>query len=182
MNRLALALAAALAFTSLPAHAGPPSGDVRAEKRGDGKREEIRARVQQKVKTYLTVELSTRLGLDDKKSAKLADAIAAHMERKRANREAMKNDMKKLRELVDAKAPDAQVKAQLDVVIKQREKGEDVQTFLKETSSFLSVQEQAKLALAMPDVMRGLKGMMQEARKGARGGRFKDREMGPGGF
>lgn len=170
---LALVLAGLL---SLPATAGPPppgppaSPTPPADARGPQRREEIRQRVQQKVRTFLAVELSSKLSLDDAKSMKLADAIEAHMTRRRAGRDEVKLEAQKLRELLDKKAPDAQVKAQLDVVVKKHTRGEDVEGLLADTAKFLSVTEQARLALALPEVMRDVREMMRDARRSAREG------------
>lgn len=173
---LATVVAAALA---LPAVAGgPPAIPARPNAPaapGGGvlgeRREELRARVQEKIRTYLTTELSTRMGLDAAKSAKLADAVKAHMERKQGRGKKLHEEMQKLRGLVDAKAPDAQVKAQLDVVLGASSRDDDIQAFVADTSKFLTVQEQAKLALALPEILKDVHKMMREARQGMRGGR-----------
>jgi hypothetical protein len=153
--------------------AGSGVGDVSSTRR-----EENRARIQQKVKTYLTLELSSRLNLDDKRSLQLASAVQAHMERRRISREQARAEMDKLRSLIDKKAPDAQVKAQLDAVVKEQDRGEDLRALLADTGKFLSVQEQAKLALAAPEVLKGMRQMMREARREGRGGRHGERPRG----
>lgn len=144
-----------------PAQGSGPRGEMRPE---------IRERVKQKIQTYLTVELSTRLGLDQKKSLQLGQALAAHMERRQQQRQRLKAEAQKLRGLVDAKAADAQLKSQLDIVIGLAGRDDEVQRLLQETSKFLTVTEQAQLALAMPEVMRDMRHMMREGRRGGRGG------------
>jgi hypothetical protein len=182
--RTTLALTASL-FLALPALAGPggppAGGPGQGAGPGGGQREEMRARVQQKVRTYLAVELSSRLALDTTKSQKLADAIQAHMERRRTEREGLRTEAQKLRELVDKKAPDAQVKAQLDVLVKKHARGDNFEALLADTGKFLTVQEQAKLALSLPEVMKGMREMMKDARREMRGGRRGGGGGGPGG-
>ena len=143
-----------------------------------GKRAEMRERVEQKIQTYLTVELSSRMALDEKKSLKLSEAIKAQMKRKQERREKLKGEMNKLRDLVDKKAPDGQVKSQLDVVTGLAGRDEDMHDFLNDTSKFLTVQEQARLAIAFPEIMKDVHQLVREARgkRGLRG------ERGRGGF
>jgi hypothetical protein len=165
-NTLALALAAALAAAPVlaadPPRGGPPPGGVH----GDG---EMRERIQQKVQTYLTVELSTRLGLDQAKSMKLSESIKSLMQKRQVNRQRLREEAQKLRALVNNKASDADVKKQLDVVIGAAGRDDMIHDFVQETGKYLTATEQAKLALAMPEVMRDMKRMMRDAR-GKRGG------------
>jgi hypothetical protein len=132
-------------------------------------REEMRERVAQKIERYLTVELSSRLSLDDKRIAQLADAVRKQMKRKRERRQALRAEMRKLNELVAAKASDAQIKSQLDVVAGLVGHDDDVKDFIADTGKFLSVREQAQLALAAPEILREVRLLMRDAR-GRRGG------------
>ena len=173
-------IATLVALLALPAVAGERANQ---EKRADkteapeGKRDELRARVQEKIGTWLTTEISTRVSLDSSKSAKLSESIRAHMQRKQVRGKQLRQEMQLLRALVDGKAPDAQVKSQLDVVIGVSSRDDDVHELLRETARFMSVQEQARLALAMPEIMQELKKVMRETRREGRGKRTP-----PGGF
>ena len=140
-----------------------------------GKREEMRARVEQKIKTYLTVELASRLNLDQKRALQLGDAVQRHMDRQHQRRERMHSEADKLRQLVEKKAPDAQVKAQLDTVVGLAGKDDALHAFLGDAGKFLNVTEQAKLALSMPDIMRDVHRLVRDARREMRG-----RGPGPG--
>ena len=184
--RRTLIVTALAASLSLPALAGPPAPTTTptptktaappaAAPAFAGKKEEIRARVAEKIQAFVTGELTSRLNLDAAKGAKLADAVKAHMGRKHERQKALKEAMGKLQQLVDSKAPDAQIKTQLDIVVGASSRDDDVQAFLADTSKFLSVQEQAKLALAMPDVLKDVHKMMREAKREMRG-------RGAGGF
>lgn len=170
MNSFATAflIASALLIASAVA-----ASDAAVAKEGD-KREEVRARVQEKVRMYLSVELATRAGLDDVKSKKLADVIGAHMQKKMVQRKKMRDETQKLRALVDQKAPDAQIKPQLQAVLAAKHSMVDVDDALEETAKFLTPTEQAKVALALPEAMKGMKGMM-------RGGADEDDDGGQGG-
>lgn len=176
MQRILIATAIA-ATLSLPAFAGAPPAPVEAPNAGQLKHEQIREQVQEKIAAFMVGELTSRLNLDAAKSAKLSDALKAHMERKHANEKAMHEAMKKLQELVDNKAPDAQVKQQLDVLLGVKaSEGDEIGAFVSETQKFLSVQEQAKMALAMPDIMKEVGRMRRELREEFHG------KAGPGGF
>ena len=125
-------------------------------------REELRARVQQKTRTYLSVELSTRAGLDDVKTKKLAEVIGAHLQKKAEHRKKMKEETNKLRELVEQKASDAQIKAQLGTWSSTKRNAQNIDDFLEQTAAFLTPTEQAKVALALPDAMRGMRDILRD--------------------
>src|SRR4051812_25809631 len=101
-----------------PAFAGapPPIAPVAAPAPGGGfggaRHDEIRARVQEKIGAFITGELTSRLSLDAAKSAKLADAVKGFQTRKQQRQKTMKEALEKLQQLVDSKAPDAQLKSQ----------------------------------------------------------------------
>ena len=201
VRRLVLvAVVAAVGATSLPAIAGDDAAatadDGTGRGKGDGhgrgrggrrqggegrkggvmseeQRGALRERVQQKIQTYLTVELSSRAGLDDKKSLQLGAAIKAQMERRQATREKKRAELKKLRELVDGKAADAALKAQVRTVVEQADREEQLQALLDDTSKFLTPAEQARVVLAWPEVMRETRRLIAAARRD-RGGADDD--------
>ncbi|OGQ18193.1 MAG: hypothetical protein A2138_15225 [Deltaproteobacteria bacterium RBG_16_71_12] len=105
----------------------------------------------------------------------LGDAVQRHMDRQHQRRERMHSEADKLRQLVEKKAPDAQVKAQLDTVVGLAGKDDDLHAFLGDAGKFLNVTEQAKLALSMPDIMRDVHRLVRDARREMRG-----RGPGPG--
>lgn len=162
MNTKASVLVALSLAFALPAVAGDPPG-------ARGQRGELRERVQGKMRTWLTTEITARVGLDAKKSAQLSEAIQTHMERKHERRAALRTEMQQLRTLVDGKASDAQLKAQLDKVTGLAGRDDDMHALLADTAKFMSVQEQAKLALAMPEIMREMRHMMRGAKGEMRG-------------
>jgi len=154
--------------------ASPPAADADGGRRGrrgldDGAREELRARVQQKIQTYLTVELSSRAGLDEKKSLQLGAAIKSHLERRTQTRKKKHEEMQKLRALVDGKGADAALKAQIKAVVDEGDRAEQLQALLDETARFLTPTEQAKIVLAFPEVMKDTHRLIRDARRG-RGG------------
>jgi len=173
-----LALIAATLLVSTSALAERPRGPAGPGGREGPfaeRREEIRERVEQKIRTYLTVELSGRLALDQKRALQLGDAVQRHMDRMHERREKTRAEADKLRELVEKKAPDAQVKAQLDTVVGLAGKDDDLHAFLADTAKFLNVTEQAKLALSMPEIMRDVHRLVKDARR-----EFRGRGPGPG--
>jgi hypothetical protein len=189
IRSLALLLAAVLVVPTIavateapPSPAADPVQDRRHGKHGAGGRGErlsklppeqrsaLRERVKGKIQTYLTVELSSRAGLDEKKSLQLGSAIKAHLERKEAARGGRREAVAKLRELVDGKAADAALKSQMKAVIDMHNKQEALDTMLDETARFLTPTEQARMLVALPDVMKDAMNLMREAR-GTRGER-----------
>lgn len=141
----------------------------------DARRKEIRERVKAKIQTYVTVELSQRAGLDEKKSLQLGNAIKAHLDRKQKAREAKKQELQKLRALVDGKGKDADVKAQLKALLDKDGRDEQVQAFVDDTSKFLTPTEQAKIVLALPEVMKDTRRLIRDARQERRAGRRGNR-------
>jgi hypothetical protein len=168
-----------MATEAPPAPAAGPVQDRRHGQHGRGERlsklppeqrSALRERVKGKIQTYLTVELSSRAGLDEKKSLQLGSAIKAHLERKEAARGGRREAVAKLRELVDGKAADAALKSQMKAVIDMHNKQEALDTLLDETARFLTPTEQARMLVALPDVMKDAMNLMREAR-GTRGER-----------
>lgn len=168
---IAALLAASVALVATPAQAErPPGPRVGAPMPPPPeRREEMRKRVEQKIRTYLTVELSSRLALDDKRALQLGEAVQKHMQRKHERKERLKEEGRKLRDLVEQKAADAKVKAQLDIVTGLAGKDDDLHAFLADTGKFLSVTEQAKLALSLPEILRDVHRIVKDARRQMRG-------------
>ena len=103
----------------------------------------------------------------------LADAMKAFQQRKMSQRKTVHDEMQKLQQLVDSKASDAQLKQQLAVVASVKDARVERDAFLADTSKFLTVQEQAKLEVALPQVMREAhkaKREFRHERKGENGG------------
>ncbi len=174
------ALIALLQFAPAHAQASPapapaPTADARS-----ALKQQLRERVAQKVKTYLAVELSSSLSLDEARSVKLSAAIDAHMKRKQAHREALRAQMDTLKQLVAAGGTDAALGAQVDAIVKKRAAQADETGLIVECAKFLSVKQQAQLVLALPDVMRGVGDMMREAKQQRRMGRADASDDGAG--
>jgi hypothetical protein len=125
----------------------------------------LRERVQQKIQNYLTVELASRAGLDEKKSLQLGAALKAQMERRQAAREKKRNEMKKLRELLEGKANDAALKNQIKAVVDQHDREEQLMALLDDTAKFLTPAEQAKVVVAWPEVMKDARRLIADARR-----------------
>jgi hypothetical protein len=142
----------------------------RAGRLSPEERAALRDRVQQKIQTYLTVELSSRAGLDEKKALQLGAAIKAQQERRQATREKKHAELQKLRDLVQQKAADAALKAQVKAVVDQSDREEQLQALLDDTAKFLTPLEQAKIVVAWPDVMKDARRLIAQARREHRGG------------
>ena len=126
------------------------------------KRDEMRDRMQHKMQAYVTAELSSRLGLDEKKTLKLSATVRSHMEKRHERQKKLADEAQKLRGLVEGKASDAEVKKQLDVVLGAAGHEQDIRDLMNESATYLSVTEQAKLALAIPEIIHDVRRMMHE--------------------
>jgi len=140
----------------------------------------LRERVKQKIQTYLTVELSSSAGLDEKKSLQLGAAIKGHLEKREAARKTRHDAFVKLKELVDQKANDAALKAQMKTVLDSHGREQAMDDIAVELGKFLTPTEQAKVMVAFPEVMKDAMRLIREAR-GGRGGRGGGKGPGAGG-
>ena len=129
------------------------------------KRKAMRAEVERKVQTFVTVELATRLGLDEKAALQLSTAFKSHRARKEAARDKMRAEYSALKELLEAGSDDRALQAQTEKVVAANgvAHGPDA-TLFADTRKFLSAEQQARLVLALPDVQRQVHRMMKRAR------------------
>lgn len=159
------------------AQAGPEAKREKREKRakrGHGRLSpEERARLEEevgrKIDTYLTVELSSRLGLSDEKALKLSKLIKERREKKRTRRQEVRAEYQRLQELVDKKASDADLRAQTKRTLDAAQRVDSEQGLFDETARLLTAEEQARLVLAYPHVRREMHRMMREVRGKGRG-------------
>ena len=126
----------------------------------------MRDRIKEKIQTYLTVELSTRAGLDDKKSMQLGAVIKEHLKKKEVARTSRHEAREKLRQLVEQKASDAALVAQIHATVDSLGKERALDDVIKELGAFLTPTEQAKVLLAFPEVVKDAKRLIKEARGG----------------
>ena len=128
-------------------------------------REALRARVQEKIQTYLVVELTSKAGLDQKKSVQLSTAVKAHLERMETARDDKRQAIEALQGLIEQKAPDAALLAQIKVVGASGDREAQQQQLVTDVAKFLTPTEQAKLIVALPEVMKDAMRLVREARK-----------------
>ncbi len=126
----------------------------------------LRDRIKQKIQTYLTVELSSRAGLDDKKSLQLGALVKTHLEKRADARKSRHEAFLALRTLVDQKAGDAALKAQMKAALATHDKEQAMDELINELGTFLTPTEQAKVLLAFPEVMKDAKRLIRQARGG----------------
>ena len=197
---LALALAAALTIPAVAvandvvasqhrpdAGQGPQGPQEKGGRHGKGRfaqmnpdeRAALRDRVKQKIQTYLTVELSSSAGLDEKTSLQLGAVITGHLEKREAARTTRHAAFVKLKDLVDQKANDAALKAQMKTVLDSHGREQAMDDLAAELGKFLTPTEQAKVMVAFPEVMKDAMRLIREAR-GGRGGRGPGKGGGPG--
>lgn len=138
-------------------------------------RKALRQKVHGKIQKHLATELAERLALDETKSQRLADAIEKHGKARQTHGKNLREEMKKLKSLLADNASDAELRAQMQTLSEARQQRKDgMQSLLRDTESFLSTKEQAKLVLAFPRVMKDTRRMMRKARHENRRGRHGD--------
>jgi len=141
------------------------------------KRKEKREQVMRKMRTFLTVELTEELKLNDSASLKLSKAIAKVQDEHHKARKKMKEQAKKLKELVANKAGDNALKAQMKKVRAEHKNLKPMEELLiDECASFLSVQQQARLMLQVPHLKKEIGKMLRKGHKKRNG--HKDRFRG----
>ncbi len=173
----------AVASPALAIPQSPPARDGRGvddfpdrrERRTRGKkltreqRAALEAKIERRIDTFVTVELSSELGLDEKEALKLLGAWREHRAAGKTANRAVRDHAKRLGELIDAKAADAQVAAQMKTLEASMDKRVEPNDLLAKTRAFLTVRQQAQLLLAIPQVEHQVRRMMRKARRKARG-------------
>lgn len=146
-------------------------------------RRAMRERARQKLHAHVHEELTARVGLSEEKSRALAEVMKRRGQEREAHGQRVRQEMKRLRDLVKNEAEDAALQAQMERIAQVRqEKREDAQGLLEETRSFLSPREQARLMLALPKVMRETRRLIRQSRHGSgRGHGFGHPERYPDG-
>ncbi len=178
---------------SLPTRLAQPQrrGDKRKKKQKKGKpkrgqlspeeRQQLEEAVGRKMDTFITVELSSQLGLSDDKALKLSRLLRERREAKQAARQQARTEYEALQQLLDSGAGDSALKAQTQKVINAAQRAEAPPDLLEATRSFLTPKEQARLVLVLPHVRREMRMMMKQARKELRQRRRGARRGGPDG-
>ena len=152
-------------------------------------REQLEQEVGRKMDTFITVELSTQLGLSDDKALKLSRLLRERREAKQAARRQAREQYEVLHQMLDSGASDSALKAQTRKVVEAAQRADTPPDLLGKTSSFLNAKEQARLVLVLPHVRREMRHMMEQARREMRQERRRGRRgggpggpEGPGGF
>lgn len=159
---------------------GPRGDRGRRGKLSPEERKQLQEEVGRRMDTFVTVELASRLDLTQDKALKLSAVVKAHREKTQAQRETVRAEHKKLKELIESGAKDPALKAQTQKVLAASKAVPDREALLDDTAKFLTVSEQAKLVLAFPKIQRQMKRMVKRARgemRGERGGRGRDRGL-----
>ena len=144
------------------------------------RRAKRRAKVEKKIRTFLVLELTDALDLDDKMALKLASTIEKTQKEQQALREKAHENMDKLKAmLADDKTEDNALKKQTDKTSKAIKKARKMEEALYESiSEHLDTKQKAKMLLVLPQIQGKIHRMMQKARKGGHGGKGR---MGPRG-
>lgn len=145
-------------------------------------RDQLEEAVGRKMDTFITVEVSSQLGLSDEKALKLSRLLRERRETKRAARKQARQEYKALQELLDSGASDGALKAQTRKVIDAAQAAEAPPDLLAATSGFMSPKEQARLVLVLPHLRREMRHMMRRARQDMKHRRKGGGGGGPRGF
>jgi phage gp16-like protein len=136
------------------------------------------AKRQAKMEAVIKERLAPRLELDDDQTERLLETLRQVGDQRRAARQNVHAESKKLKALLDEGANDGQLSEQMARLRAAREAMPPKGALLDDTARFLTVEQQAKLTLMLPK-------MMKRARhkpRGERGHRFRGVEEGPPGF
>ena len=96
---------------------------------------------------------------------KLSTAVKAHLERMEAARDDKRQAIEALQGLIEQKAPDTALLAQIKVVGASGDREAQQQQLVTDVAKFLTPTEQAKLIVALPEVMKDAMRLVREARK-----------------
>ena len=127
--------------------------------------EQRRAKIQQVVET----KLAPRLELDDRQAAQLVEVMERVATERRQARQLMRAEHKTLKKLVEAGASEEALIAQMQAVQAARESAHQTPRMLDDTARFLSVEQQAKLTLMRPKMMKHGKRHGHHGKRGKRG-------------
>ena len=142
--------------------------------------EKRRAKVEKKIRTFLVLELTDELDLDDAMALKLSSTIETTQKEQHALREKAHMQMQKLKELLaDEKTSDSALKKQTDKTSKSVKKARKMDEALFDSiSKLLNTRQKAQMLVVLPKIQGKIHRMLQKARKGGHGGKGR---MGPRG-
>lgn len=147
----------------------------RKERMNPQERAEMKEKLQRKMHTYLTVELSELLSLDEKKAVQLSGALKRNNEAMQKHHQKMRMLSKALEKSLEENASEKKLQVQLKELTTWMAQRPSAARLLEETKSFLTVQEQSRLVLAYPRLIKEMRGMMQKHRKEKRVKRRRQR-------
>lgn len=127
---------------------------------------------QQQMEKGVRERLAPELGLDQAQTDRLVETFREAGQARRAAHEALRKEHQALQALVERGASDQELQAQLDRVEAAQKKLPERGSLLDETRRFLTTQQQAKLAVLLPRVMKEGKHHRRgkRERRGGRGG------------
>ena len=144
------------------------------------RRAKRRAKVEKKIRTFLVLELTDALDLDDKMALKLSSTIEKTQKEQQLLREKAHGNMEQLKAmLADDKTSDQALKKQTEKTRRAIKKARKMEEALYDSiSGHLDTKQNAQMLLALPQIQGKIHRMMQKARKGGHGGKGR---MGPRG-
>ncbi len=126
-----------------------------------------------KMEIVVKERIAPELKLDEGQTERLVQTMQSVTAQRHAAKQTVHQEAKKLKELLDAGANDGQLSEQMARLKAARDEMPQRGALLDETSRFLTVQQQAKLTLMLPKMMkeRGHKRFGKHGKHGKRGKR-----------
>jgi len=121
--------------------------------------------------------MKEKLGLTDEQAAKMKDIWKSQQETMKSLRDQERVDMALLRQKVDAKASDSEIRTVLDKLSADRKAIQEAQeSMTKKMKSILTPTQQAKMLLGVAHHMEGMRGGMKEKMKEKKADRKKHKK------
>ena len=152
----------------------------RKGKKHQQRMEKRRAKVEKKIRTFLVLELTDELNLDDAMALKLSSTIEATQIEQHALRKKAHENIQRLKELLaDENTSDSALKKQTDKTSKSVKKARKMDEALFDSiSGHLNIKQKAQMLVVLPKIQGKIHRMLQKARNGGHRGKGR---MGPRG-
>jgi Spy/CpxP family protein refolding chaperone len=171
-----MAVAAALTMTvAVSASAENRSGRSRGGESNRVSAEERRTQFMER----RTARIAEQLELDAATAAKLSEIMKSQMESRQAALKTLQNEVKTLKGLLDQKAPEAAIAAQLQKITDARQAMHDAQTKgYAATQALLGAEKSARLLIMQQKQMQEMRERVGQGMRDGRANRGGDRRSG----
>ncbi|MEK8023865.1 MAG: hypothetical protein AAB229_08680 [Candidatus Hydrogenedentota bacterium] len=155
------------------AYAEEESGGRRGNRRNNASTED-NAEMREKFQDKLFEKMAKKLELDDATKTKMKELFERQQKDRQSLNEETRNAVKKLKELVDAKANETELSAQIDKIESLKQKQRDMESkALTEMRAILGTTKTAQLLVLQSQMMNQMRSHMREGMTGNRRGVFR---------